>query len=232
MAFVNASAGGAAAGNVNHTITLPAGAAAGHKAVLLLGWNFNGTLLLVPAGWDLMIKPAGLSGNQEAVLTKTLTAGDVSAGTFVCSFDSSTRLAWAMGLWNQDVSFGTPVTSTAPGGAGPSVTTTKANSEVLTLWVNAISSGVQGNDLSYQIGTTDAAGKTTVASGTQMAVCFGRVSAPSIAAYDAGVVANSATGGGTNQVVAFEVFFDPTLLLLKEDSSGDILLEDGTFLLI
>lgn len=231
MTFRSAKSGGASAGNVNHTISWSGiGAVAGDTAVLALGWNFNGTALIGFSGWSIFVHPTGLSGNQLTVLTKTLTAGDISAGSQVFNFDSSTRLAWAVALFDSDIALGTPVQATGIT-SGSSVTTLNDNTEVFTAWVNAIASGTTGNTLSFANGTTDALGVTTVASGVQMAVAIGRVASAAPGSFSAGAVTNASTGAGTNQDVAFEISpADPGWGFLLLEDGTPLVLEDDTLL--
>lgn len=204
--FRGANAGGVAAVASSISVvysTIP-GVAAGDTALVAVGWNFNGTTINTPAGWTLVLMPTGNSGSQLALFSKTLSSGDVTAGSVTVTFNATTRASWVVGVYQGAMAFGTPVT--AVGNAtlttGGSVTTVNPSAEVVTIWTSS-PSAPPAVTLAYANGTTDAQGKTTIGTSTQTTTAFGRRVALTPGSYSAGTV-TGASGAGANQYIAFE----------------------------
>lgn len=68
----------------SHDLALPAGAAAGDDAFIFVGGGFS---IQTPSGWERIVHNFPASGWNCAILRKTLTAGDITAGNIALTFD-------------------------------------------------------------------------------------------------------------------------------------------------
>lgn len=184
-----------------------AGVVAGDTAFVGIGWSFSGTTLATPAGWTLKYLGTNGTGNQLAVFSKVLTAGDITAGGQTFTFSATARASLVLEVYSGAVTVGTLVGNSQQT-TGPTVVTVGTNAHVVTFFDNTVASGTP-NSLSFTTGTTDASVKTNILSGgspsgSQLGLICGRIATTTPGSYSTGNV-NGASGSATYQGVSFEV---------------------------
>jgi hypothetical protein len=132
---VIARSGATTAASTSHTITLPAGAAAGHLYLVVMGMDGLVTLSTVTGGWTKVGQGAGSNGVTAGVF-----AGIAGTATTPLVITSSTSADGAHNSWDIDGWSGTVAnlsfaTATGAGSAGTPPALTPAGGAKDFLWV-------------------------------------------------------------------------------------------------